>query len=494
MVWCIDTPNDLFDILVYLYFVEFDESPSQENFLEVLADNHDIVIPTKPTKPVTLQHATKKGRKRKDMTIHQSEFVFHPNLSKKYLYLLGHYEQLGKTVVNFLQAGLLAKKLDHRLVVPFVRNSRFCGLRSGWIGNLRRKSREFLPIDNYFQLPSVENLFQQNNFSSLVQFDEFKKNCPTSTMIYFIYSGSRAESQRYFKLTNEEYHTLEKNLSKNFGFTNCENIEEKLNSGQRIGKVNFDKVICVNAEKIYKIHQLKSLIKNDKCVTFFLWRGVGFQRTHFNLTLPFSYDYYLSKIDFSNSILNEAERFVKIDMHNNPFIGIQIRSERQLSWYNFHKFKHCLDIVVRVATIFIYKKKIKHIFISSDLERHGSDQMSILMNTTSLQKARNYLKDSFKKLSPHYFVPDKGQGLIHNDAGYVALSQLEILSRASHLITLGAGTFQNWVKARFKRNKTQKTFENPWSITRVCSVELKNANDQKKFAVNKIKAKKDKTG
>ena len=428
------------------------------------------------------------------MTIFQSDFVFQPNLSDKYLYLLGHYEQLGKTVINFLQAGLLAKKLDRCLVVPFVRNSRFCGLRSGWIGDRRKKSREFLPMDNYFQLSSVEQLFQKNNFSSLVQFDKFKKNCPTSTMIYFIYSGSKAESQRYFRLSNDEYISLETNLSKNSGFTHCENIEEKLKSGQRIGNVEFDKVICVDAEKVFKIHKLRSLIRNDKCVTFFLWRGVGFQRTHYKLNLPSPYDYYLSKIAFSNSITIEAERYVKFNLHNLPFIGIQIRSERQLSWYNFHKFKHCLDIVVKVASIFIYKKKIKHIFISSDLERHGSDQMSILMNSTSLQKARNYLHDSFKKLSPHYFIPDKGQGLIHNDAGYVALSQAQILSRANHLITLGAGTFQNWVKARFKQNKTMPNYEKPWSITRVCSVELKNAMDQKKVATNKMKSKKVKTG
>ena len=426
------------------------------------------------------------------MTIFQSDFVFKPNLSDKYLYLLGHYEQLGKTVINFLQAGLLAKKLDRCLVIPYVRNSRFCGLRSGWIGNPRKKSREFLPMDNYFQLSSVEQLFQRNNFSSLVQFDKFKKNCPTSTMVYFIYSGSKAESQRYFKLSHNEYLSLERNLSKDFGVSNCENIEEKIKSGQRIGNVEFDKVICVDAEKIYKIHELGSLIRNDKCVTFFLWRGVGFQRTHYKLALPSPYDYYLSKIAFSNSISNEGERYVKFNLHNLPFIGIQIRSERQLSWYNFQKFKHCLDIVVKVASIFIYKKKIKHIFISSDLERHGSDQMSILMNSTSLQKARNYLHDSFKKLSPHYFIPDKVQGLIHNDAGYVALSQLEILSRANHLITLGAGTFQTWVKARFKQNKTLPSYEKPWSITRVCSVELKNTMDQKKVTASKIAAKKNK--
>ena len=44
------------------------------------------------------------------------------------------------------------------------------------------------------------------------------------------------------------------------------------------------------------------------------------------------------------------------------------------------------------------------------------------------------------------YKADKSRGLIHNDAGSVALTQMEILSRSQHLITLGAGTFQSWVK------------------------------------------------
>lgn len=472
----------------YYCFLEFNEGSSQKNFLKVLIDDHDFVVTINPQTPSTLP--TKKKKREIDRTLHQSDYVFNPNTSNKYLFLLGHYEQLGKTVVNFMQAGLLAKKLGRNMVVPFVRNSRFCGLRSGWIGSIRRKSREFLPMDNYFQMSSVEHLFEENNFSSLVQFNEFKEECPTQTLLYFIYSGLKAETQRYFKMSNEEYHVLEKNLSKSSGMIDdCQHIEERVKSGNRIGNVTFHKVICIDAEKITKLYQLQSLIKNNKCVTLFLWRGVGYQRTHFNLALPFPYEHYLSQISFSNSILNEAETFIKINMHNVPFIGIQIRSERQLSWYDLDKFKHCLDIVVKVATIFIYKKKIKHIFISSDLEKHGSDQMAILMNVTALKGARHYLKDSFKKLSPHYFTAKKEQGLIHNDSGYVALSQMEILSRASHLITLGAGTFQNWVKARFKEKKNQQNSQFPWSITRVCSVEMKNVNDQKKFNLNKTKGR-----
>eukprot|EP00111_Clytia_hemisphaerica_P009197 TCONS_00027030-protein len=475
------------------YFGEYDENPSAESFFGVLTETLHSTFPNKPESTASTLNTTTQKKRKPDMTLFKSDFTFakrNNTDSNKFLFILGHYEQLGKTVINFMQAGLLAHHLNQNLVVPFVRNSRFCGLVSGWIGNPRRKTREFLPIDNYFQLNSFQRIFRQNKFSKLVRFEDFHQQCFRSTIVYFIYAGSKSELRRYFKLSDKEYVQLEKKLRASSGISDCLNIEERVQSGKRID-VKFVKAICVDPEIITSIDQLKAIVGNLNCVTLFLWRGIGYQRTHYNLTLSNPYDHYLSQVSLSNGVLKDAAQFVTDSMHNKPFIGIQIRSERQLSWYSLEKFKHCLDIVVKVASIFIYRKKIKHVFISSDLEKHGSDQMSILLNQTVLNEAKGYMSSSFAKLSSvHYYLPDKRRGLVHNDAGFVALTQMEILSRSRHLITLGAGTFQSWVKANFKKNKSRhhhKRKEKAWSITRVCSVEMKNNKDQKKSKSQSIR-------
>ena len=64
----------------------------------------------------------------------------------------------GKTTINFLHARYMAGLMNRDLIVPYVRNSRYCGLKEGWIGQKRKKSREFFSMENYFDMSSMEQL------------------------------------------------------------------------------------------------------------------------------------------------------------------------------------------------------------------------------------------------------------------------------------------------------------------------------------------------
>lgn len=424
------------------------------------------------------QHKKKKSKKW-DGTKFASNFKFKSKRKwlNRYLYVLGHYEQLGKTLINFMHVGLLASFINRKIVVPFVRNSRLCGLPTGWIGSLRKKSREFLVMDNYFNLNSLERIFHRERFADMSNFNEFHDACrhkKDNTMLYFFYSGSKQELKRYLLLSEEEYNDIERQFAANSGWTNCMHIEQRVKSGKRMNGIQFSNAYCINAELVTDINALDVLTNSSKCLSVFLWRGYGPQRTHFNLSLPLSYESYLSKLSFSDIIMEEARDFIQNSFANEPFIGIQIRSERQLGWYGLEKFKHCLDLVVKVASIFVVKKKIEHIFVSADIEKHGSDQLIQMLNSTTLERAKEYFRESFEGLPVEFYKPDKSRGLIYNDAGYVALTQMEILSKSSHLITLGAGTFQSWVTSHFKDSKNQSQDGQPWSLTRICSVELKD--------------------
>lgn len=421
----------------------------------------------------------RRKKKKFDGTKFVSRFKFKSKrkwVFARYLYVLGHYEQLGKTLVNFMHAGLLASFINRKIVVPFVRNSRLCGLPSGWIGSLRKKSREFLVMDNYVDMGSVENLFYNHGFADLSHFDEFHSAChhrDDNTILYFFYAGTKGELKRYLLLSDAEYGDIEEQFTVNSGWADCLHIEKRVNSGKRINGMKFFRAFCIDPEEVTSIAKLNAITNDSKCVTIFLWRGIGPQRTHFNLTLPFSCDHYLSKFALGDTIVQEAREFRRKYFGDEPYIGIQIRSERQLGWYGLGKFKHCLDLVVKVASIFVLKNKIEHIFVSADLEKHGSDQLGQIMNSTTLEQAKAYFRESFQDLPVEFYKPDKSRGLIYNDAGYVALTQMEILAKSSHLITLGAGTFQSWVTSLFKHEKNETMDGEPWSLTRICSVEFK---------------------
>lgn len=412
------------------------------------------------------------GKKKIDRTQMFSDYVFDgPSKTYRYLFLLGHYEQLGKTTINFLHARHLASLMNRDLVVPFVRNSRFCGLPEGWTGPKRKKSREFLPMENYFNLASIEKMYLVPNMTRLTSLNEYYDECTNSgiTMIYFIYN--KIETLRYLHLTEAEYDDLILKLKVNNGWADCWFVEQKIKTSYRMKNIKLNNAICVDPETVVNLDSLEQLVHNSKCAAFFLWRGIGELRTHFNVSLPQNHPFYLSQIEFSDFVMQEANKFLQENFFNQPYISIQIRSERQLAWYSIKKFKQCLDLVVKVVNILIVKKEIKKVFISSDLEKHGSDQISVLLNSTTRGQAIQYFQETVKKLNGALYKPDKSRGLIFNDAGFVALTQMEILSRSRHLVTLGAGTYQSWLVALFKKQK--KIMKRSWSLTRVCATELK---------------------
>ena len=58
------------------------------------------------------------------------------------------------------------------------------------------------------------------------------------------------------------------------------------------------------------------------------------------------------------------------------------------------------------------------------------------------------------------------------DHGVVAIVEMNILSHSNHLVTLGSGSFQEWVMALFiEKKKDLKQLD--WTIARVCSKEKK---------------------
>jgi len=434
---------------------------------------HDRILPVSSEN----NDIKNKPKEKKDPTVLNNRYMFGgPSKTNRYLFILGHYEQLGKTTINFLHARYMASLINRDLVVPYVRNSRFCGLKAGWIGPRRKKSREFISMENYFDMLSIERLSPVNRMSSrLAYIDEFYKECSNSgiAMIYFIYAVNKLETKRYLHLSDSEYENLVTKMSKHNGWYDCLFIENKLHSSKRMNNIRLTQAICVDPEVIVSVNALEELVHNRKCAAIFLWRGIGGQRTHFNLTFPEPYANYLSQIEFSKLVMEEVDKFLIENFNRQSYISIQIRSERQLAWYSIKKFKQCLDLVVKVVNILILKKEIKHVFISSDLEKHGSDQISLLLNKTTQEEAKQYFHKTVKMLNAVLYKPDKSRGLIYNDAGFVALTQMEILSRSRHLVTVGDGTFQRWLVALFKKHK--KKLKRSWSLTRVCATELKKA-------------------
>ena len=396
----------------------------------------------------------------------------------KYLIVLGHYEQLGKTTVNFFEASALASSLKRSIVQPFVKNSRFCGLPAGWFGSARKNTRLFLPLSLYFDETDFRNVMKQGNISNMVELNEFIQNCSflkhkrQVVIVYFIYDGGAEDSKKYLYLSDKEYELLVMKLNSSSGWIDCSFINEKLKIEERFSGIEIGNQYCVDPNKITSTTTLEQdILKKESCVIFHYWKGRGVQRTNFDITLRTEPQSLLKHLSPSSLIVDEVRRFF-VSREMSTFIGIHIRSERQLLWYGFNKFKKCISLLGRVIKDLQTRTNISNVFISADVDDYGSDQFSPNFNSSQMEKIRAQYRKLINKLKATTYTVRKIRNPVWTDTGLVALVQMNILSQASHLVTMGAGTFQQWIINYFKEQKL-KIKDKSWTITRACYKESK---------------------
>ena len=397
-----------------------------------------------------------------------------PNHDQKHLFILGHYEQLGKTTINFFEAAKLAYLTKRKIVKPFARGSRFCGLKSGWTGSLLAGSRSFKPLDLYYNVTAMEEIFENSNLAEMEYLDTFKKSCSFKktgrkiVIIYFFYSSNE---HKYLSLTEQELKRVKSLLKQSKGWIDCSFINKRIKIDERIGDdIKAGQQYCVDPEVLTDVNIFeKRVLKSSPCVVINQWQGTGPQRTHFNLTIVPSPEKLLMSLQPSDFVISEVMRTLSLVGPN--FIGIHIRSERQLLWHGLDRWIRCMNLVYQETRKLKTFKKVK-VFISGDIGQFGSDQIPANFNKTVLKMIYEKYDRLVKGLNAISYSVVRPKHQLWTDSGLVALIQANILSLAKNLVTLGAGTFQKWIKDKFKARKALIN-DKSWTITKVCFAESK---------------------
>ena len=387
----------------------------------------------------------------------------------KYIFVFQHYEQFGKTTENFIQLCAIAAYGSRFVVEPFVRDSRMCGLKTGWWGEALSPSRLFKPLSLYFDVKSMNELLYQNRYATLRPLAEFKSACNKTiasiTVVHFLYYDGKATTMKWFKLSEKDYERIYLQTQRT-GWMECPFIDKGLNISTRLGNTEAGRQLCVNAEKVIDHKRFENdILKGDKCVVITYWKGFGMDRTHFKPNVRVNPRQIVHRLHHSNLILQEAETY-RTTFLDKSFIALHVRSERQLQWYSETSFLKCVNTVVKRILKLKQKYGINSVFLATDLTSYGSDTL-LPGNSKHLQGFEKLLIDKLKsrKYSPHKTDPSL------MDHGVVAIVEMNILSHSKHLVTLGSGSFQEWVIALFMETKTGQSPD--WTISRVCSREKK---------------------
>lgn len=397
----------------------------------------------------------------------------------KFLYVLHHYEQLGKATENLVQLCAIAKQMGRFIVEPFVRDSRMCGVPGGWYGEQRKRSRLFRPFSSYFDVDVFNNLLSSSGYATMKKLETFKTSCldERTTIVHFIYADSDAEEslRKWYNLSADQYIKVKNDVQRR-GYCDCPFIDKGLNISNRIGDIKIGREICVDPEKILSIDEFEDqVLRNDRCAVIVHWRGIGKNRTHFRPRVKLKPWNLVTSLKHSNLIRNEVARFKEVSfIDNHPYIAIHVRSERQLQWYGIEKLNRCIAVMIQQVEKLKEKHKIDKVFISTDLSAYGSDTLIFpsAQDIEFKQKLGTIQSEMFKKLQPLSYTPHAKKSSVLFDKGVVAITEMNLLFGSSHLVTIGSGTFQQWIIDVFIKQHSKDEQQN-WTITRVCNKEEK---------------------
>ena len=250
------------------------------------------------------------------------------------------------------------------------------------------------------------------------------------------------------------------------GWTECPFLDA------RMGIAPGTKQFCINPTIVtdWKVLE-KDIVRDAKCLNILLWRGIdgGKYRTYFTeRDLQFSHTAIQYALKPSKPIQNEVERFRKVFLPDR-FIAIYLPAEFILlrSSYDFNLLRKCIVEVVQALKT---ASGFSHLFVASDMSKHGSASLLKYVNTAKLDH------DPFLEIFES-FVTRIGWVMYNynastseiTDRGAIALVDSTTLTHAQYLITAGTekmSSFLRWVIGTFLANHRHD--KELWSKISVC--------------------------
>lgn len=363
-----------------------------------------------------------------------------------------YWEQMTMNLRALISLAGQAKIGGRKVLEPGVRDSGF-GLDGHSLGI-------------YFDLDHFNNILASSDYATLANRNEYNSACSLANAshvtIHFLYPQKGVDfTKGKMNLNNKEYNDISSKASKK-GWTECTALTNFIKESSK------SKQFCVDPSKFTKWEHLeKDVIKGAKCLTIGTWRGIGSGfRTFFSEN---EFKIKSRDIQFALkpplSILKEAKRFQN-NVIRGRYIAVQVRGERVVIPHNLNRLRSCLRLLAEVVSMLKELSDITQVLIASDMSNFGSGSWKgslkgEVYNDNTLKDLHNFLMSSTGGIEYKPAADDV-------DRGVVALVEMALIARAQHLITIGTGSFQEWIKAKFLEQ--HRDDDRPsWSLITMCS-------------------------
>ena len=374
----------------------------------------------------------------------------------KYVQVYDRYwEQLGMSTRTLMALSGLAHIGGRKVLQPRVKDCMF--------------GREGYSLGIYFNLTHMNSVLNACDYAPLVDKKEYDTECSLSedrhASVHFLYAGEKAarSTMKRFHLSEQQYKKIRKD-AKIKGWTNCSFI------GKFIHQTFSSKQFCVDPAVITEWSVLeRDILHGAKCLTIVYWRGIGawyrakFKQTHFKVAQKDIH--YALKPNFD--ILYEVQKFKKAFL-DGRYIAVHVRGEKVVTFHNLGRLRSCIRLLIAVIEVLKQSSGIDKVFVATDMSSFGSSTWgNILKRKSSGRKTIERIHSSLvSSTSGVVYKPTADQK--HRDRGVHVLIEMTLVSQAGHLVTIGHGSFQEWVIAKFMEYHRDDS-RSLWSLITMCS-------------------------
>ena len=377
-----------------------------------------------------------------------------------YVLSVNYYEQQTVSSRNMFQLQCLAKHLGLAVVKPVMLDS---FLRTP----LNDKAqRTYLKFEDSFSLYEWQESSVKVGYTPLVEWAEFITRAPRDVvLVQFKHpslsainrrkktSGNvtqRAHSERYKSGCGKYWSKTDFAYLKSKGFHIVRNVCFNFDYGDILTLQEFDK------------HLLGSTSRANVTVVIDTWRGMGSsQRVLVQSTCDRVYPIQ-EYIQPSQQLVKDAEAYVQTYFRGAPYVAVMGRLEMSiLTVYNKgFSIEKCLQTTLHEV---LKLKKLNHLeesFLSIDYGKYGTKKWRTKRDVDIADSLEHFLGNLYRrKLSLGDWESSFENVTSHRDAGYVALLQKVVVTRARCILFVGGGAFQRHALHLYRQLEANRNHE-----------------------------------
>lgn len=433
----------------------------------------------------------------------------------RYLISLNYWEQFSNALRNYLSLSCVADEWIVRVVRPYTIHSRFYGLPNLFLDEHFNQSQGEPPANELSLIldpNSLDSVLHRAKIRYSATLDEMLKF--GDRKLIFIHFVSVISHKEYSIKSSEILSSLSTAFQKS-NIMDC--IEEKeLLSLARLVSSNLNsrltesesrrpfypyKYVCVNASQgLNPFEFSKSLNLNDGNVSLVVinWRGVGNSSNiihsstgvHPNKRIGIDSRRCLdrrnkpkfSNIRFSQIVLKSSEKFMmELGVEENKFIAVHFRSEKLT--FRESRFPrllaNCVSEALKKKDELLEKVGVAggrghKVLYFADVGDFGTDTCKSCASVKVVENLAKKYHFSLTHFSPlTYDLPA--------DRGLAAAVEMSVMSRASHVILVGGGSFEGNLQMRYNARQ-QIRYKSQRKAIMLCSTDQQARRTTRKYS------------